>query len=1138
MRSQSKVKCIRIGVDVGGTNTDAVAVDTSQQHTESRGLLAHFKTPTTPDVTRGIENAIRAVLDISQLSTSDIVSVTVGTTHFINAAIEHDARRLNKVAVIRLSKSFLREVPPFSDFPPGLAAIIKGFVGYVDGGLHIDGSEESPIVESQVIERCAEIKALDLSSVVIAGVFSPIDEIFQQEEQVRRIVLRELPGVEVVCSHEVANIGFLERENASILNAAILDYAKRTVSGFRRAMKSLQLSCRLFLTQNDGTLLDSASAAKFPIRTFASGMTNSMRGAAYLAAHDTRKSSAIVIDIGGTTSDVGVLLPSGLPRQAAAYVTVAGVRMNYAMPHLHSIGLGGGTMVRKHADNKIVVGPDSVGHYLTRDALVFGGDILTASDIAVAAGKAKIGDSTLVKHLDAKEVADAQCSIKALLERAIDVIKTSPDPMPVLLVGGGAVIAPTTLSGASELTLPPFHDVANAVGAAISKVGGVVDTIQDVSGQSFEQAEQKAKQIAIQRAIDAGALEESIMIAEVESLPVSYVANQLRTIVKAVGELDINAQSQTNLEDRDDGLDFEHAEEGVKQVASNTVEMQKVDPRIYIPTIIENEVTGNAEWLLSETDIDFISKGCYVLGCAGGGSTGASRLQLREMLRQGHRMRVVDASALANDALIYWGGHMGSPAVSVERLQSLETVSAFNELMDYLHHDKLDAVMGLEIGGANGMEPLLVGSSRFFDCPVIDADFMGRAYPTYWQTTLAVHHPGELVPCVIDSGDGKTILMTKAPNDEIVDRALRASCAEMGSRVGMAAKPTTTDKVRSSGVLNTMSLAWRIGRCISMAEATNTMSTVAEAIVNEAGGTKSARILFRGKITQVERRVYKGHSHGSITISGIEEDEESAANADRMPAMRVGGTLKIPFKNENIYAEHTSDSGEKEYLALVPDLIAVLDSGSGCALGVPEFKYGYYVTVIGITCSPLWTDTPGGIKIGGPEAFGYDIEYKALGEYDDGKAQESWAVQVTPSDVIRYTSTIPGWPRIADRVIKTIPPGTIVDWKLMWRDPQPDWTSPAGRVIQLGDAAHAFLPNSGNGGTQAMEDAISLATCIASDGQIVPIATRVHSLLRFERISCLQAFRVVNRREAQGKASIGGGQGAATGSKGKHAQVG
>lgn len=621
-------RCIRIGVDVGGihsppshprntatppltptslgTNTDAVAIDKAQQHTPNRGLLSHFKTPTSPDVTQGIEDAVRAVLTLSKLSTSDIASVTVGTTHFINAAIERDVRRLNKVAIIRLSKSFLREVPPFSDFPPGLAKIINGYVGYVDGGLHIDGSEESPVDESQVVERCAEIRGLGLSSVVIAGVFSPIDEIFQQERQVQRIVSRELPGVDVICSHEVANIGFLERENASILNAAILKYAKRTINGFHRAMKTLELSCPLFLTQNDGTLLDSVAAAKFPIHTFASGMTNSMRGAAYLAAHDTRQSSAIVVDIGGTTSDVGVLLPSGLPRQASAYVTVAGVRMNYAMPHLHSIGLGGGTIVRKDAASKVTVGPDSVGHYLTRDALVFGGAVTTASDIAVAAGKIEMGDGLLVKHLDPEEVAEAQHNIKALLERAIDVIKTTPDPMPVLLVGGGAVIAPDSLAGASELKIPPFHDVANAVGAAISKVGGVVDMIQDVSGQTLEEAERKAKDIARQRAVDAGAVEGSVVIAEVESLPVTYVANQLRTIVKAVGELDITAQAQ-KIADSDE-LDAADEEEVVKDVPTEAVE-QRVNPETYVPLIVKNEVTGVREWLISETDIEFLSKG-------------------------------------------------------------------------------------------------------------------------------------------------------------------------------------------------------------------------------------------------------------------------------------------------------------------------------------------------------------------------------------------------------------------------------------------------------------------------------------------------------------------------------------------------
>lgn len=882
------------------------------------------------------------------------------------------------MAILRLSKNFLREVPPFSEFPSGLTSILKGYVGYLDGGLHIDGSQEAPIVESQVIEKCAEIKKLGLTAVVVVGCFSPIDEEFKQEDRVRDIVKREIPDADVIVSHEVANIGLLERENASILNAAILRYAKRTVKGFRRAMKALKLTCPLFLTQNDGTLLDSAAAANIPIRTFASGATNSMRGAAYLTGHKTENSSAIVVDIGGTTSDVGVLLPSGLPRQASAYVTVAGVRVNYSMPHLHSIGLGGGSIVRE-AEGKVSVGPDSVGHYLTRDALVFGGKVTTASDIAVAAGRAQMGDEAAIQGLSTDLVERAQQRMKALLEGAIDIIKTSPDPMPVLLVGGGAVLAPESLNGASELKLPPYHDVANAVGAAISKVGGIVDVIQSVADQSVVQAVEYAKSVATQRAVDAGALKDSVIVAEVEHFPVSYMANQLRTIVKAVGELDVDMEPQSLDDEAGEGDDEEP--EIAKDFAVKVVDEPPVDPRTYKPTVLKNEETGVQEWHITETDINYLANGCYVLGCAGGGSPAATRIQLRDMLRAGYKMRVVDAHSLKEDACIYWGGHMGSPATSNERMQSLETVYAFRALMEYFGHESFDAVMGLEIGGANGLEPFLLGSTRFFDRPVVDADWMGRAYPTFWQTTLSVYKPGELVPTAIDGGDGNTILMTKASNDEIVDRGLRATCAELGSRVGNAAKPTTKERVTKYSVLNTVSLAWRVGRCIAMAEATNTLSTVAEQIVNEVGGEKSAKILFRGKIVGVERRLFKGHSYGSITVAGLSSDEdEFADSADRMKPVAAGGTLKIPFKNENLYAEHEID-GKTTYIASVPDLICVLDSATGRSLGVPEFKYGFRVTVLGITCSPRWSDTPAGLAIGGPKAFGYDIEYKALGEY-------------------------------------------------------------------------------------------------------------------------------------------------------------
>lgn len=226
--------------------------------------------------------------------------------------------------------------------------------------------------------------------------------------------------------------------------------------------------------------------------------------------------------------------------------------------------------------------------------------------------------------------------------------------------------------------------------------------------------------------------------------------------------------------------------------------------------------------------------------------------------------------------------------------------------------------------------------------------------------------------------------MTKSPDDEIVDRALRASCSEMGSRVGMAAKPTTTDRVRSYGVMNTLSLSWRIGRTVARAQQESTIHTVAEQIIDEVGGSTTAKILFRGKITAVERRVFKGHSYGEITIVQAEKDDEEQSH-DRA-AVVEGGVVKIPFKNENIYAKHIADDGTETYLATVPDLISVLDTQSGCALGVPEFRYGLLVTVLGITCSPRWSDTKRGLEYGGPEAFGYNIDYRPLGLFVEPKS--------------------------------------------------------------------------------------------------------------------------------------------------------
>ncbi|KAJ1566724.1 hypothetical protein HK405_008689, partial [Cladochytrium tenue] len=278
----------RIGVDVGGTNTDAALLDVTAAASPGRGVLASFKAATTPDITSGIARAVRAVLaggDNTAAETSSsassaaaavdrrrILSVTIGTTHFINALLEADAARLSRVAVVRLCGPFTRGLPPFADFPRGLRRVLDGGAHFLDGGLEIDGREIAAVDFGQVRDVVAAIRAAGVDAVALVGVFSPLDHDGRHEEAVRAAMLVTAAeagfALDVVCSHHVGGPGLLERENATILNAAILKTARRTVAGFRRAMRDLELSCPLFLSQNDGTLIDADEAAAHPIKTF------------------------------------------------------------------------------------------------------------------------------------------------------------------------------------------------------------------------------------------------------------------------------------------------------------------------------------------------------------------------------------------------------------------------------------------------------------------------------------------------------------------------------------------------------------------------------------------------------------------------------------------------------------------------------------------------------------------------------------------------------------------------------------------------------------------------------------------------------------------------------------------------------
>jgi N-methylhydantoinase A/oxoprolinase/acetone carboxylase beta subunit len=262
--------------------------------------------------------------------------------------------------------------------------------------------------------------------------------------------------------------------------------------------------------------------------SFASGATNSMRGAAYLSGLD----DAMVVDVGGTTSDIGQLR-HGFPREANAVVEVGGVRTLFRMPDLLSIGLGGGSHVD---EGPVRVGPLSVGYRLTADALVFGGDRLTATDIAVAAGLVDIGDRSRVAHLPKSLIEAALADAHSQLEEDIDRMKTEAGDVPLLAVGGGAFLVPDRLPGISEIVRVPHGDCANAVGAAIAQVSGEADQVfRDLSR---DEAIAAARGIAEDRAVQAGAERDSLKTVDVEDMPIAYLpGNALRVRVRVAGAI-------------------------------------------------------------------------------------------------------------------------------------------------------------------------------------------------------------------------------------------------------------------------------------------------------------------------------------------------------------------------------------------------------------------------------------------------------------------------------------------------------------------------------------------------------------------------------------------------------------------------
>ncbi|MGB5351450.1 MAG: hydantoinase/oxoprolinase family protein [Polyangiales bacterium] len=506
-----KEQCV-LGVDVGGTNTDAVLLSGGQ-------TIASIKVPTTPDVESGMVAAVSSISGSNRIERAH-----VGTTAFTNALIQR--KGLAPAAAIRIGTPVSRSLPPMIDWPPDLRASVTNPIFFVAGGREYDGRPIRPVDRDSIRRIGAELAESGVTQAAITSVFGttyPDDEL-----QVAQWLQEEHPRIGVSLSHQIGRFGILERENATLLNAMLRPLAAGAVHSYQKSIRA-----PLFISQNDGTCVSAQRAANFPVFSIASGPTNSLRGAALL----TELEDAIVLDVGGTTTDAG-RLRRGFPQPASLELEIAGVRTNFRMPDVVSIGIGGGSIIDVDAGT---VGPKSVGHRLQEEAVVFGGSTLTLTDIAVAAGRIELGDPEKVRGVDRRLLYKVDTHLRASLHELTEQFERANEQLPLILVGGGAPLIEHIFEGRpNAVRRPDRGDIANAIGSAIAQVSGEVELTFSLSVVSRDQALAAAEEEAHRRAEQSGANPETIRTVELEDAALSYLASDgVRVRARAIGDLEV-----------------------------------------------------------------------------------------------------------------------------------------------------------------------------------------------------------------------------------------------------------------------------------------------------------------------------------------------------------------------------------------------------------------------------------------------------------------------------------------------------------------------------------------------------------------------------------------------------------------------
>jgi len=338
---------------------------------------------------------------------------------------------------------------------------------------------------------------------------------------------------------------------------------------------------------------------------------------------------------------------------------------------------------------------------------------------------------------------------------------------------------------------------------------------------------------------------------------------------------------------------------------------------------------------LGAADLEDFAQGCAILGSGGGGDVEAAVLQARAAIEAGGPVPVIDLDDLADDALVMPVAGWGAPTVGIEKLGSGREGAALAAAVERWFGAPVSAVMAGEIGGGNGVLPVAIAAA--LGLPLVDADGMGRAFPEGPQVAMHVAGLSPAPAFLVDEYDN---LVTLEPSDgDWLERLARAATVAFGGTAMGADFVMTARTARTATVRSSVTLAQALGRAVRTGGV--------DAVLETGGGAR----LVTGKVIDLERRTTGGFARGEVTLAGTGPD--------------VGRTVTIHVQNENLLAIE-----DERALAVVPDLIVLLDEATGAAVPTERVRFGQRLTAIGLPSAPVWR-TPAGLAVAGPEAFGF-----------------------------------------------------------------------------------------------------------------------------------------------------------------------